>query len=112
MSCCNASGVCTATGGNDRPAATNRPRCVVLTPDTGDLSALLQRGANSTGLGPHGFVYEDLRVLEATRRLIVQYPQWDIPRMNRELVENATHPDALEAIVEELGEAWRTHALE
>ena len=95
-----------------RPAGHESPRCVVLTPDTGDLSPLLQRGTNSTGLGPHGFVYEDLRVLEATRRLIVQHPQWDIPRMNRELVENATHPDALEAIVEELGEAWRTHALE
>ena len=95
-----------------RPAGHESPRCVVLTPDTDDLSPLLQRGANSTGLGPHGYVYEDLRVLEATRRLIVQHSQWDIPRMNRELVENATHPDALEAIVEELGEAWKTHALD
>ena len=95
-----------------RPDGHESPRCVVLTPDTDDLSPLLQRGANSTGLGPHGFVYEDLRVLEATRRLIVQHPQWDIPRMNRELVENATHPEVLEAIVEELGEAWKTHALD
>ncbi len=97
---------------DDRPADHELPRCVVLTPETGDLSPLLQRGANSTGLGPHGFVYEDLRVLEATRRLIVQHPQWDIPRMNRELVENATHPEALERIVEELGEAWKAHALD
>ena len=97
---------------DDRPAGYELPRCVVLTPDIDDLSPLLRRGANSTGLGPHGFVYEDLRVLEATRRLIVQHPQWDIPRMNRELVENATHPDVLEAIVVELGEAWKTHALD
>ena len=97
---------------DDRPADHESPRCVVLTPDTGDLSPLLQGGANSTGLGPHGYVYEDLRVLEATRRLIVQHPQWDIPRMNRELVENATHPAALERIVDELGEAWKTHALD
>ena len=86
------------------------PACVVLTPDGEDLSPLLQRGSpNRTGLGPYGNVYEDLRVLEATRRLIAEYPQWDIPRMNRLLVENATHPTALQAI-EALGEAWQEHA--
>ena len=86
------------------------PACVVLTPDGEDLSPLLQRGGpNRTGLGPYGYVYEDLRVLEATRRLIAEYPQWDIPRMNRLLVENATHPTALQAI-EALGEAWQEHA--
>ena len=30
--------------------------------------------------------------------------------MNRELVERATHPDALEEIVVELGDDWRAHA--
>ena len=30
--------------------------------------------------------------------------------MNRELVERATHPDALESITQEMGEAWRAHA--
>ena len=97
---------------HDRPTDYERPRCVVLTPDsTDDLSPLLQRGGpNRTGLGPHGYVYEDLRVLEATRRLIGQYPRWDIPRMNRELVEKATHPAALEDIVKELGDDWQVHA--
>ena len=99
-------------GRDDRPDGHESPRCVVLTPDTDDLSPLLQGGANRTGLGPHGYVYEDLRVLEATRRLIRDYPEWSIPEMNRLLVEHATHPDALEAIVEELGEAWKTHALD
>ena len=30
--------------------------------------------------------------------------------MNRELVESATHPEALDAIVAELGEEWQEHA--
>ena len=95
---------------NARPAGYESPTCVVLTPDSPDLSSLLQRGPNRTGLGPHGYVYEDLRVLEATRRLIGQHSRWDIPRMNRELVERATHPAALDAIVEELGDDWQVHA--
>ena len=31
--------------------------------------------------------------------------------MNRELVEMATHPDALAKITEELGDEWETHAI-
>ena len=97
---------------DDRPAAYGNPTCTVLIPDGGDLSSLLvRRTGNRTGLGPSGYVYPDLRVLEATRRLIGRYRQWDIPRMNRELVERATHPDALEAITSEMGDDWRTHAI-
>ena len=94
----------------DRPGGYEAPACVVLTPDSEDLSPLLEGGTNRTGLGPHGYVYQDLRILEATRRLIRDHPEWRIPAMNRELVENATHPAALEAIVEELGDAWRVHS--
>ena len=97
---------------DDRPPGYEEPLCIVLTPGADDLSPLLKGGPNRTGLGPRGYVYEDLRVLEATRRLIARRSQWDIPRMNRELVENATHPDALDAIVEELGEEWKAHALD
>ncbi len=97
----------------DRPAEYGYPRCVVLTPDGEDLSPLLRRsGLNATGLGPHGYVYEDLRVLEATRRLIHDYPEWRIPEMNRLLVESATHPERLEAIVAELGKDWKEHELD
>jgi CRISPR-associated endonuclease/helicase Cas3 len=53
-----------------------------------------------------GGVYPDLRVLEATRRLITAQPTRSIPADNRLLVEQATHPDALKAITQELGEAW------
>lgn len=91
---------------DDRPTAQRQPVCAVLTLDADGLSPLLKRGVN--GLGQ--YVYEDLRILEATRRLIVRHPEWAIPSMNRELVERATHPEALEAIVAELGDDWRTHA--
>ena len=94
----------------DRPALYKTPTCIVLTPEGEDLSPLLLRGSNRNGLGPHGYVYEDLRVLEATRRLIGRDTEWSIPRMNRDLVERATHPEALEAIVCEMGDDWRVHA--
>jgi CRISPR-associated endonuclease/helicase Cas3 len=95
-----------------RPGGYDAPRCIVLTPGSEDLSPLLQGGSNRTGLGPHGFVYKDLRVLEATRRLIAEFPEWSIPDMNRQLVERATHPAELEAIVQEMGDDWRVHANE
>ena len=91
---------------DDRPSGCAAPACTVLTRSDGDLSPLLSRGDN--GLG--AFVYEDLRALEATRRLIAAHPTWRIPAMNRLLVEHATHPTALEAIVQELGGDWPVHA--
>ena len=94
---------------DDRPDGYETPACVVLTPGD-DLSPLLTRGQNANGLGPRGHVYGSLQVLEATRRLIDEHPEWHIPAMNRELVERATHPDVLECITEEMGEAWRAHA--
>jgi CRISPR-associated endonuclease/helicase Cas3 len=54
-------------------------------------------------------IYVDLVTLEATRRLIEQYSLWEIPKMNRFLVENATHPEAHQNLLEELSPAWRTY---
>jgi CRISPR-associated endonuclease/helicase Cas3 len=84
-----------------RPAGCEAPRCVVLMPD--DFEAGLKALARGGG-GPHGHgtVYEDLLVLEATRRLIGEGAQWVIPRMNRALVEQATHPQAIAALAEAL----------
>ena len=96
---------------NDRPDGYATPACVVLTPPDNDLERLLTDGEHANGLGPQGYVYEDLRILEATRRLIGEHPEWRIPDMNRLLVERATHPDALKAIAEEMGEDWQVHAL-
>ena len=98
----------------DRPAGYATPACIVLTPAGDDLSPLLKSGQNANGLGPHGFVYQDLRIIEATRRLVLESSEsgapWRIPEMNRELVERATHPEVLEAIAKELGDAWKVHA--
>ena len=97
-----------------RPAEFSSPVCVVLLPSLDTLTPLLEKGLN--GLGPRGFVYEDLRILEATTRLVVEYHKrhkhWRIPNMNRELVENATHPAVLRSIVKEMGENWRDHGNE
>ncbi len=95
---------------DDRPEGYRDPRCVVLMPEAEDLTSFLRSGPDRNGLGPHGYVYEDLRVLEATRRLVRDFPSWEIPKMNRELVERATHPDPLKQVVEELGEDWLVHA--
>lgn len=94
-----------------RPEGFEQPRAWVLTPPGHDLTPLLQRQRH--GLGPiriqrepMGGVYVDLRVLEATRRLVAAQPARSIPIDNRLLVEQATHPEALSAITQELGEAW------
>ncbi len=97
---------------DDRPVGYDRTVCIVLTPPDNDLTPLLDKGENANGLGPYGGVYPSLQILEATLRLIAQHPQWRIPEMNRELVERATHSDALEAITQEMGDRWREHAID
>lgn len=95
---------------HERPDAFQEPQAWVLWPDAGDLSPLLHRP--QFGLGRFhqgGGVYPDLRILEATRRLIAQQPGIHIPADNRRLVEGATHPEALAAIEAELGSAWVRH---
>ena len=92
-----------------RPTAYATPACVVLTTSGGDLSPLLSRQSDANGLGPSGYVYPDLRVLEATRRLVEGRGVWRIPDMNRELVERSTHPDVLKDIENELGDDWIAH---
>ena len=56
----------------DRAAGYREARCIVLTPPDNDLSPLLEWSEHANGLGPKGGVYEDLRILEARLRLIVQ----------------------------------------
>jgi CRISPR-associated endonuclease/helicase Cas3 len=95
-----------------RPAGFGQPRAVVLVPAHRDLGALL--GASGRGRHHHGLgsVYPDLRVLEATWRLLERHPVWRIPTMNRLLVESSVHSQALAAIAEEGGERWSRHAME
>jgi len=93
-----------------RPVGFAQARCLVLVPDTATLEDLLDgRGtaigtAKSAGLGS---VYEDLRTLELTRRMLAETPLAEIPADNRRLVEGATHPERLALLV---GERWARHA--
>ncbi len=91
----------------DRPAAWQEARCVVIAPE-GGVKDGLEGGLARYGLGPtkSGGVYANCLVLEATHRLIVRHPVWEIPAMNRELVEGATHPHSLRRLAKELGRAW------
>jgi CRISPR-associated endonuclease/helicase Cas3 len=97
-----------------RPEGFEKPKTKVLVPAERDLSTHIREESPHAGAasGPHGIgtVYEDLRILEATWREIERHDAWTIPAMNRELVERATHPEALEAIVDDLSEPWSDHA--
>ena len=91
-----------------RPVGFEAPQCIVLTPVGSDLAPLLARPRN--GLG--AYVYPDLRMIEAVRRLIGDGAEWAIPADSRRIVECGTHPEALAAIADNLGEAWMEHALQ
>jgi CRISPR-associated endonuclease/helicase Cas3 len=97
--------------GRARPAGFERPQAVVLVPAERDLLAgrLSRVGL---GMGRNGGVYEDLRIVELTWRLIETHRSWSIPTMNRQLVEAATHPESLGAVERELSlrsPAWNEH---
>ena len=92
-----------------RPPAFCEARVLVLTPPGGDLAPCLTRPQHGLGrFRDGGGVYADVRILEATRRLIATEPRIHIPADNRRLVESATHPEALH-VLESLGEAWAIH---
>lgn len=95
---------------SERPEPYRTPCAVVLMPAGQSLEPCLQLARHGLGRFHNGGgIYTDLRILEATRRLITQQPSHLIPEMNRELVERATHPDVLHAIEEELGMGWQEH---
>lgn len=89
-----------------RPAGFETARAIILHPGERDLSPG-QRGLGRYGLG--GYVYPDLRAIEATLRLLEQHECLQIPAMNRELVERATHPALVDALADELGPVWKQH---
>ena len=93
--------------GKDRPERYQEAHCTVLMPR--EETTTLITGRSSTGLGPQSRVYKDLRIIEATRRQIGENQVWRIPEMNRELVEEATHPEKLEKIVGKEPETWTGH---
>lgn len=96
---------------SERPERFRKPLLVVLVPEKRDLECWIS-GKDGFGHGPHGLgtVYDDLRILEATWRLLENNSHLQIPQMNRFLVEHATHPQVLQQIVEDLGGRWQEHA--
>ncbi len=94
--------------GRVRPAGFDGAVAKILVPAERDLAAFARSGRH--GLGSH--VYEDLRLAEATWRMIEAQEVWRIPAMNRHLVEGATHPEVLDALWSELSArdaAWDRH---
>lgn len=96
--------------GRPRPRGFEAAHVVLLVPEKRDLSAYIHRDGEARG--PHGLgtVYADLRVLEATWRVLLEKSTVAIPTDNRWLVESATHPHRLASLVGELGGPWLNHA--
>jgi CRISPR-associated endonuclease/helicase Cas3 len=96
----------------DRPAAFAAPRAVVVVPQRRDLGLLLDSKGHARHHHGLGSVYSDLRVLEATWRLLEAEPTWRIPQMNRRLVERGLHSEILTEITRERGVRWAAHEAE
>lgn len=99
----------------ERPTGMQSARCLLLTPEEGNLEDWLQNDGEATGSAKRiglGSVYPDLRVLQLTWDVLKQAHdqqkrQIEIPRDNRSLVESATHPDAAKRLV---SPRWQRHA--
>ncbi len=92
-----------------RPAGFEHPRVIVVTTGDRNLANLIRPNGETSNMHGLGSVYDDLRIIEATWRAIEKREVLEIPGMNRMIVEETTHPDALNAIVNELGGPWKAH---
>jgi CRISPR-associated endonuclease/helicase Cas3 len=93
-----------------RPSSFQVPACTVFAPEQGLAHLLQPTFENGLGAwnnnGVYEGIYRDLSMLELTRRLIEAFPVWDLPAMNRMLVESATHQERIDALHQELGFGW------
>lgn len=95
---------------HERPENYRQAQAIVLVPAGHNLDACLKKSRHGLGRFHNGGgIYMDLRILEATRRLITNAASHVIPQDNRELVERATHPEVLADLEKELGADWATH---
>lgn len=96
-----------------RPPGFEAARCHVLAPAEG-LDRLAAPsfdnglGAFTSGAGLEG-VYLNLPSAALTLHELEAQPVWEIPAMNRALVEAATHDEAIETFVAEAGPAWQRY---
>lgn len=95
-----------------RPEGFRQPRVQVLTPAKG-LEPLLTKAENGLGAysgdGTLSGIYVDVPGLAATLEQIETTPVWEIPAMNRALVEAATHPQALDRLASARGRNWQDY---
>lgn len=89
-----------------RPPGFEAPRVLLRIPGGADLTQWLQRDGIFRGPAGLGTVYPDGRVLQRTLDVLRAGPEFELPRDNRQLVEQTTHPEAWCR----LPEAWRPHA--
>lgn len=90
----------------DRVRPTARAECVVLVRADAGPEDLIGPGNRRFGWGS---VYADRRILALTWRALAADPQLTLPAMQRRLVEQATHPDHLEAFASAAGGEWPAH---
>lgn len=95
---------------NERPTGFRQAALIVLVPERRDLGILIGRDGTPHNFHGLGSVYEDLRILEATWRLIEGTPVWCVPSMSRYLVEHSLHSAVLQEIVIQHGSLWQDHA--
>lgn len=89
---------------DNRPEGFTQPRALILSAGAAALADGIQRDGNpKRGAGSGvGTVYRNLLALAATADALAESPAWRIPDMNRALVENITHPEALQALARRL----------
>jgi CRISPR-associated endonuclease/helicase Cas3 len=95
----------------ERPAGMEQARCLLLTPVDGSLEDWVQSDGEASGTAKRmglGSVYGDLRTLQLTWASFEHHAEIEIPRDNRQLVENTTHPDALAQLS---GPIWKKHSV-
>jgi CRISPR-associated endonuclease/helicase Cas3 len=97
-----------------RPSDFQVPSCTVFAPEKGLAALLAPAFENGLGAwnnkGVYEGIYRDLSMVELTRRLIEDFPVWNLPAMNRMLVESATHPERIGALHHELGREWSDYS--
>lgn len=96
-----------------RPEGFEKPVMVVLLPAYEDFTKFIdpRTGEARSPSGGFGSVYEDIRILEATRRLLQANEHLCVPADCRVLVEASVNTKILNDIVAELGGVWHKHQL-
>ena len=96
---------------NPRPKGYEVAKVIVLTQGKGCMTwAIRPEGPPKRSIGQGlGYIYSDLRALEATRRSVAMSPTWFIPRDNRRIVEQCAH-SFMWSRLEKENPLWKKHS--